>query len=71
MAFGSGVLISAVAFELTAEAFGAAGGLAVVIGLGAGALTFYLGDWILETDYGTPTVTAATDPGSAQTSCSS
>lgn len=48
MAFGSGVLISAVAFELTAEAFRTSGGLAVVIGLGAGALTFYLGDWILD-----------------------
>lgn len=48
MAFGSGVLISAVAFELTAEAFRTSGGLAVVIGLGAGALAFYLGDWILD-----------------------
>ncbi|MCA1705009.1 MAG: ZIP family zinc transporter, partial [Actinobacteria bacterium] len=48
MAFGSGVLISAVAFELTAEAFRTSGGLAVVVGLGAGALTFYLGDWILD-----------------------
>lgn len=48
MAFGSGVLISAVAFALTAEAFRTSGGLAVVGGLGAGALTFYLGDWILD-----------------------
>lgn len=48
MAFGSGVLISAVAFELTAEAFRTSGGLAVVLGLGGGALAFYLGDRILD-----------------------
>jgi ZIP family zinc transporter len=49
MAFGSGVLISAVAFELVQEALrisrfeaGVAGGLA------AGALTFFAGDWLLD-----------------------
>jgi|SRR5215211_1852027 len=45
MAFGSGVLISAVAYELVEDAFGAEGrGGAVGLGLLAGALTFYLGD---------------------------
>jgi ZIP family zinc transporter len=47
MAFGAGVLISALAFELTAEAFDASGGREVVLGLLGGALTFYLGDrWL-------------------------
>ncbi|MGD9956850.1 MAG: ZIP family metal transporter [Candidatus Nanopelagicales bacterium] len=48
MAFGAGVLISALAFELTKEAYDAAGAREVVIGLAAGALTFYLGDRLLD-----------------------
>ena len=40
MAFGAGVLISAVAFDLTAEAFDLGGGDAVAIGLAAGALVY-------------------------------
>jgi zinc transporter, ZIP family len=48
MAFGSGVLISAVAFDLTEEAFAAAGAVPVVVGLVAGALTFAAGDWLLD-----------------------
>jgi zinc transporter, ZIP family len=45
MGFGSGVLISAVAYELVGEAFQVAGGSgAVAGGLAAGALTFYFGD---------------------------
>jgi ZIP family zinc transporter len=45
MAFGAGVLISAVAYDLVAEAFDVAHGSgAVAAGLAAGALTFYLGD---------------------------
>ena len=45
MAFGPGVLISAVANELVEEAFGTAGGRrAVGLGLFAGALAFYFGD---------------------------
>ena len=48
MALGSGVLISAVAFDLVEEAAGTADrDLAVALGLAAGALTFYAGDrWI-------------------------
>ncbi|HET9498650.1 MAG TPA: ZIP family zinc transporter [Marmoricola sp.] len=45
MGFGTGVLISAVAFELTHEAYDRAGTDAVVLGLVAGALTFFAGDW--------------------------
>jgi zinc transporter, ZIP family len=49
MAFGSGVLINAVAYELVEDAFGAAGGSgAVGLGLFAGALTFYLGDLAID-----------------------
>jgi zinc transporter, ZIP family len=48
MAFGAGVLVSALAFELTAEAFRSGGGTAVVLGLLAGAITFFAGDWVLD-----------------------
>jgi zinc transporter, ZIP family len=48
MAFGSGVLISALAFELTAEAFDRGGGPSVVGGLAAGAVTFFIGDWMID-----------------------
>ena len=43
LAFGAGTLISAVAFELTEEAFQLGGADAVVIGLAAGAIAYYLG----------------------------
>ncbi len=48
MAFGTGVLISAVAYELVEEAFIAQdGGAWVALGLAAGALAFFAGDlWI-------------------------
>jgi ZIP family zinc transporter len=48
MAFGSGVLISALSFELTKEAYDKAGASAVAMGLGAGALTFFGGDWVID-----------------------
>jgi zinc transporter, ZIP family len=48
MGFGVGVLISAVAFELTGAAYDRAGTLPVVLGLSAGALTFYAGDWLID-----------------------
>jgi zinc transporter, ZIP family len=44
MAFGAGVLISAVAYELVLEAFDTSGGEGVALGLAAGALAFYAGD---------------------------
>ena len=49
MAFGAGVLISAVAYELVEEAFTTshgAGGIA--LGLPAGALVFFLGDEVID-----------------------
>jgi len=48
MAFGAGVLISAMAFSLTREAFDKGGALAVTVGLALGALAFFGGDWILD-----------------------
>ena len=49
MAFGAGVLISAVAYELVEDAFGTAGGSgAVALGLLAGAFAFYLGDLAID-----------------------
>jgi ZIP family zinc transporter len=49
MAFGAGVLISAVAYDLVQEAFGVAdGGVWIAIGLTAGAVTFYVGDALID-----------------------
>lgn len=48
MAFGAGVLISAVAFELTQEAYRSAGSSAAALGLAAGSLTFFTGDWLID-----------------------
>lgn len=48
MGFGTGVLFSAVAFELTKEAYDRAGTDALVGGLVAGALTFFVGDWWID-----------------------
>jgi ZIP family zinc transporter len=48
MAFGAGVLVSAVAFELTEEAYNLGGGDAVGLGLGAGAFAFFAGDWYID-----------------------
>jgi ZIP family zinc transporter len=49
MAFGSGVLISAVAFELVEEAFGtSAGEGGVALGLFAGSAVFFAGDTLID-----------------------
>jgi zinc transporter, ZIP family len=49
MGFGSGVLISAVAYELVAEAFEtSAGSGEIALGLAAGALTFFVGDTLVD-----------------------
>ena len=47
MAFGSGALISALAFDLTEDAFVHGGTLPVAAGLAAGALVFFTGDQLL------------------------
>lgn len=49
MAFGSGVLISAVAFELVQEAWDREGGRSsVAFGLFAGSLAFWAGDLLID-----------------------
>lgn len=48
MGFGAGVLFSAVAFELTREAYETAGASVMVAGLVAGALVFFAGDWWID-----------------------
>jgi ZIP family zinc transporter len=47
MAFGAGALISALAFDLTEEAFARGGTGAVAAGLASGALVFYVGEQFL------------------------
>lgn len=48
MALGAGVLISALAFDLTAEAYDAGGTTATVLGLGLGAIAFSVGNAVLD-----------------------
>jgi zinc transporter, ZIP family len=47
MAFGSGVLISSVAFELVEDALDQGGGTPVTLGMAGGALTYFVGDSIV------------------------
>jgi ZIP family zinc transporter len=47
MAFGAGALIAAIAYELVVEAFEADLALAAS-GFAAGALAFYVGDWLID-----------------------
>jgi ZIP family zinc transporter len=47
MAFGSGALVSALAFDLTEEAFAVGGTAPVAIGLAAGAIAFFGGNQLL------------------------
>jgi ZIP family zinc transporter len=48
MAFGAGVLISAVAYDLVLEGVTVGGGTPVVLGLFAGAITFFAGDLVID-----------------------
>src|SRR4029434_4714732 len=46
MGFGSGALVSALAYELVAEAISA--GAHVVLGMALGALVYFGGDWYVD-----------------------
>jgi len=77
MAFGAGVLISAVAYELVDEAVTtSAGSGGVALGLFAGALTFFVGDAIIDRSGGAERKDSAADrrrarrPRSSWASCS-
>ena len=49
MAFGAGVLISAVSFDLVEEAFGKSSGHGwVIAGIFAGCVVFFGGDWLID-----------------------
>ncbi len=48
MGFGAGVLISALAFDLTHEAYVRGGATPVAVGLMAGGITFFAGDFIID-----------------------
>jgi zinc transporter, ZIP family len=48
MAFGAGTLISAVAYELVAEALRTGEGARVSLGIGLGAVAFFLGDLVID-----------------------
>lgn len=64
MAFGAGVLISAVAYELVLEATEAAlGSGAAALGLAAGALAFFAGDALISARTGPGRKSAAADGG--------
>ena len=52
MGFGAGALVSALAFDLTFEAFEEGGALLTAIGLAAGGLTFFVGDVFIESGAG-------------------
>jgi ZIP family zinc transporter len=49
LAFGAGALLSAVAYELTIEAFEQGGAQLLAVGLAAGAATFFIGNRFLHT----------------------
>ncbi len=65
LAFGAGALISAVSFELFEEGLELGGGVAVGLGLGAGALTYFVLDRVLEPSH--PTRHAASDSSATGT----
>jgi zinc transporter, ZIP family len=48
MAFGAGVLLSAVAYDLVLEAVEISGGVGIALGVAAGALTFFVGDRMID-----------------------
>lgn len=48
MAFGAGAMISAVSFELVEEALKAGAPALAAVGLAAGAVTFYIGDKLID-----------------------
>ncbi len=52
MGFGAGALVSALAFDLTEEAFAEGGAVLTAIGLAAGGLTFFIGDVLIESGAG-------------------
>jgi zinc transporter, ZIP family len=48
MAFGAGILLSAVAYDLVLEAVHISGGVGIPIGIAAGAVAFFVGDGMID-----------------------
>ncbi len=62
MGFGAGTLISALAFELTEDAFELGGADVVAAGLAAGALAYYAGDHFISKRGGEGRMSAGVEP---------
>ncbi|OWY59717.1 hypothetical protein B7486_73075, partial [cyanobacterium TDX16] len=63
MAFGVGALISAVSYELVDEALGHSEGWIVAVWLAVGALTYFVGDVLVERSGGANRLRGGTDGG--------
>jgi zinc transporter, ZIP family len=68
MAFGSGFLISAVAYDLVADAFDTSGGNGIWLGLLIGAVTFFVGDLLIDRAGGADRKSADPEPGRTRSS---
>jgi ZIP family zinc transporter len=66
LGFGAGTLISALAFELTEEAFEVGGADSVAIGLALGALAYFTGDVLIERRGGGNRMTSTARPKGSQ-----
>jgi zinc transporter, ZIP family len=67
LAFGAGTLISALAFELTDEAFKVGGADAVTLGLASGALAYFVGDLMIERGGGGNRMSSEREAGGSAT----
>lgn len=66
MGFGVGALIAAVSYELVEEALAAADGWQVTAGMALGAVTFFVGDLLIERGGGAKRMRGGTDDGQAK-----
>lgn len=66
MAFGVGALIAAVSYELVEEALALADGWQVTGGMAVGAVTFFVGDAVIERKGGANRMRGGTDDGQAK-----
>ena len=65
LGFGAGTLLSAVAFELTEDAYNLGGADAVALGLAAGAMAYFVGDQAIERRGGEHRMSPRSPPGEA------
>jgi zinc transporter, ZIP family len=67
LGFGAGTLISALAFELTEEAFQLGGADAVTLGLASGAIAYFVGDLIIKRRGGADRMSSEREAGGSAT----